>query len=469
MPTKELGQLNDAGNNAIADYIWGQASYDYQRRVPLASKVGAARVMEALDEYTPMWNEFIAGFINRIGRVIGRNLSWSNPLAEFKKGVLSFGDTVEEYAVGLLNAHVYDPKKEYLADAIFGTEVPYTEANFHRINRQEFYRVTVNDAVIKRAFINGDDVGGVVTQLMTAPLTSDNWDEFTQTMKLFGNYEANGGFYKVNIPDVAAATSKAEDARSALRKIRGVTETIKFLSTKYNAAHMPSFAKSEELVLFTTPEFRAAVDVEALAVLFNMDKADIPTRIVSIPKEYFGIDGCQAILTVTDFFVILDTVLENRTSSNPAGLSNNFFWHHHSIISASRFVPAVMFTTKPGTDAVVITPPKVTAISAIKATDKDGNVPTAFERGHNYLVACTLTTDPATPKPSADDWKLAVKLGIEGAKSNKTNISDDGVLTIGSDEAAAELTIKGTTLIEGVTKTLKITVSGDVVPDWPAS
>src|SRR5699024_10286028 len=199
--------------------------------------------------------------INRIGSVIARNISWQNPLAEFKRGMLEYGDTIEEIQTGLLQAHIYDPDREYLERDLFGTEVPEVQTSFHTVNRQNFYKVTVNQPLLQRAFLADDGLSNFVAQLLEAPSTSDYWDEFLTTVQLFPEYENNGGFWHVNVPDVKDLESSESDAKSALRKMRAMADKLKFISTRYNAAHMPTFADRDDLVVFVSPEFNAAIDV----------------------------------------------------------------------------------------------------------------------------------------------------------------------------------------------------------------
>ena len=105
MAVNNIGVLTDANNVRIFDAIRYDASPDYQRRIPEATQAGLDAVVKNLTEYRPAYNEFENALVNRIGMVVGRSKSWTNPLSEFKKGLLTFGDTIEEYQVGLLKAH----------------------------------------------------------------------------------------------------------------------------------------------------------------------------------------------------------------------------------------------------------------------------------------------------------------------------------------------------------------------------
>lgn len=460
--------LKKASNEAILNAIWNDSSSDYQRRIPYATQGAVQDTVKTLHQFRPLWNEFLDALINRIGSVIARNISWQNPLAEFKRGMLEYGDTIEEIQTGLLQAHIYDPDREYLERDLFGTEVPEVQTNFHTVNRQNFYKVTVNQPLLQRAFLQDQGLSSFVAQLLEAPSTSDYWDEFLTTVQLFSEYENNGGFWHVNVPDVKNLESSEADAKGALRKMRAMADKLKFISTKYNAAGMPSFADRDDLVLFVSPEFNAAIDVEALAGAFNTDKANMHGRVIPIPEEHFGVDGAQAIMTTSDFFVIADQRLENTSQWNAAALHNNYFLHHWQVISASRFVPSVMFWTGADDEVIEIRTP-VSGIGAPVVTSADGETVTEVQRGLIYAASAEVTTDPA------DGINIGVRWTVEGATSNRTHISPTGVLQVGGDEGASSLTVRGTTTWldkeniaqSGQSATASVAVTGDPVVDWP--
>jgi hypothetical protein len=482
----------DVPNSEILDAIRNESSSDYQNRIPSADKAGVAQTIQNLmDPANRRWkNEFIDALVNRIGLTIARSNSWTNPLATFKRGMLEYGNTIEEIQVGLLKAHNYDADRDYMEGTLFGRERPEVQTNFHTVNRQDFYKVTVNEAMLNRAFLDPNGLSGFVNMLMEAPSNSDSWDEFLLTTSLFAEYESNGGFYHANIPDVAANGSTESQAKTALRKMRSMADTLKFLSTKYNAARMPSFASADDLILLTSPEFNAAIDVEALAGAFNVDKATMHGRVIPIPKENFGIDGCQAIMTTKDFFVIADKLFESTSQWNPASLSNNYFLHHHEVVSASRFVPAVMFTT--GADDEVITvhtaPTSIGTVEILPGAD--GTVPTTV--AHGGLIAFAADVVPADAD-QAVQWTIAAADGadrdLEGDEptgvvvesviyplSSGTFITQSGVVHIGLDERNDAVAVTATTVVidpsDGIaydlSESLTVLISDVPLTQWPA-
>jgi len=467
MPT-DIRPLRNVSNEIVLNAIRTDASMEYQRRIPPATEGAISDTVRALIQYRPLYNEFIDALVNRIGLVIARNTNWQNPLAQFKRGLLQWGDTIEEIQVGLLQAHIYDPDREYMEKDIFGTEIVDVQANFHKINRQNYYKITVNEPLLQRAFIEPNGLTTFVNKLLEAPSTSDQWDEFLLTCGLFAQYETNGGFYHVHVPDIADLESDEAEAKSALRKMRAMADNLTFLSTQYNTAHMPTFATRDELCIFVSPEFNAAVDVEALAGAFNMEKAEMYGRIYPIPQSQFGVEGCQAIMTVRDFFVIADVALETTTQFNPVSRQSNYFLHHWQVISASRFVPAVMFTTGPD-EGVITVADSVVSVSTPVATDPvAANTTTDVVRGMVYQLDTTVTMSSGAE--GAASWAVA------GATSLRTHITPTGVLHVGGDEGAGPLDVTARSVYVDpdntrkdpvVSSPLTLTVSGDVWPEWP--
>lgn len=432
----------------------------YQTAIPEATRENIHEVVQNLMSHTVHKNEFINALVNQIGMIVARNLSFSNPLAPFKMGMLEYGDTYEEVQIGRAQAYVYDHDRDALEKALFGREAIDVRSAFHQINRENYYKVTISDVALRRAFQSPTGLSSFIAKLMEAPLVSDQVDEFLLMASLFSEYEQAGGFYKIQIPSVSSADSNEAEAKFALRAIRSMAGTLTFPSRLYNAAHMEVTAQTDDLWLFATPEFMAAVDVEALAGAFNTERAQIPSRTMVIPPERFNIPGCEAILTTKDFFVVMDTLMEARTQPNPLGLYDNHFWHHHQIISTSPFVPAIMFTTAAGDTSTPFDPP--VASVDLTAEDRYGDTVTDVKRGELYDLNAVVTTNPTGGSKTGADIK------ITSAHGEFTYISNANVLHVGLDERAETLTIKATALGDSTkADTLELTVSGEGARFWP--
>jgi hypothetical protein len=226
---------------------------------------------------------------------------------------------------------------------------------------------------------------------------------------------------------------------------------------------MPVSAQPDELELFITPEANAAIDVEALAAAFNIDKATLPSKINIIPKEHFNIPGGQAVLTTKDFFVVADQRIDTTSAVNPVGLHTNYFLHHWQVVSASRFVPAVLFTIESGS-VINIAPTPVASVAAPTAIDKDGTVVTGFVRGNMYEVNSNAVTAPAGGPNNA------VRYVADGFKSPRSRITQTGAVLVAIDEPATAVIITAYATDTAAPQTNNATsfpITGDVANLWP--
>jgi hypothetical protein len=449
-----------AENDTILNTIRDNGSPEYFNRVPEATQATLQDTLAALTSYEPIWNEFVSAFINKVGLTVFRTKTWQNKLAKWKTGILPSGDSIEEIYVGFIKARTYNYDREHLEKDIFGTYKPEVQASYHKINRQEYYPITVNEELLKRAILQPNGLSSFVASLMASPANSDAFDEFIQMTSLLKEWYKDGGFFKIHIDDVSAEGSTPEQAKYALRRLRELAGNLEVPSTKYNAARMPSFANADELELLATPEFLAAIDVEALAGAFNIDKANVSYRVTVIPREYWGIPGAQAILTTSDFFVMTDTLFRTTSQPNPITLATNFFFHHHSILSLSRFAPAILLTTEAGTDDAIVETP-VTGISAITVADETGATVTSVQRGGMYQVIGNAITEGNND---------AIRVVLSGNESTKTRYyNQTNTLYVSDQDTANTLTLTAYAVdgdIDLIPSTTTVTVVGDRLQLW---
>ncbi|MDE6019668.1 MAG: hypothetical protein K2H01_01545 [Ruminococcus sp.] len=337
-------------NSTILGKIWMNGSNDYQQRVPNPSQARMSETMKAL--FDPMnrdlYNQFINSFINLIGEQRVHTQLWENPLTIFKGKRLLYGSTIQESAVKWIKAHAYDDASEELLKL----ERPEAEVWYHSLNRQDKYKISVNREELYQAFRDEYGLNRLINAIMNAPINSDNYDEYNLMMNLMTQYEEMWGFYKQN---VSAMPTDETTGKEFLTSLRTFANVLKFPSTQYNAAdvNVPVFAKPDELVLIIDANTDASVDVNTLAGVFNLDKADVKYRKVVVP--HIPVENAFALLTTDSFFVVNDKLYETDSFYNPETLSQNFYLHHWEIVSASPFVPAILFTTDEGTNLTEVT------------------------------------------------------------------------------------------------------------------
>lgn len=434
-------------NSTILDQIWLAGTDDYQQRVPRASQRGVTGVAETL--FAPMnrqyYNQFVNTLVQRIGLTVVRELAWDNPLAQFKRENLLFGQTIQEVANKLIRAHGYDIEDGNL----FEVNRPESEVAYHSVNRKDRYDISVNEDELRGAFTTPDGLSKYVASIMAIPQTSDQYDEYQIMKKLFAEYDArDGGFYKQHVDAVADEAT----AKTLLANVRAYTGKMGFLSSLYDKAGVPVYAKPENMVLFTTPEISANIDVHALAGAFNVSLADVQTRVVLLDE--FPMPNTQAILASRDIFMSADYLFQVENFYNQKTLTNNYYLHHWGVYSMSPFMPAVEFTTgestTPETITMTLTGLNLATANSKGETVEQGNV---YDGETYHLVPSTTgTVDPANSnvevKPDSMTYEITATdaEGTAVALNSRTYIDRNGNLKVQKNlKANTKLAIKGTT------------------------
>lgn len=447
-----LRPLTDFNNVQLLNMIRNESSPEYQRRIPAATQSNMDITVSTLMSSTQLKNEFYSSLINRIGGTMVHSWKWSNPLSVFTRASQAYGDTWQEIAVGMPLAQVYDPNAEYLGADNFRKWKVDVDSLYHRLDFAHFYPVTTDDKTLRRAFTSDNGLSSLTSQLIQSCYNAAEVDVFEAMCHMFTQYARLGGYWRVHMDaDLNKMTSTQDEARGLLRQIRSWADSLKFVSTRFNARHMPTFAKPDELVLFCSPEVKSALDVQGLATVFHRTDAE-PTidRIIVVPEDRFGIDGVQAILTTDKFLIDIPVIEEMTQQTNPVNINSvNNFLHMQRIISVSGFAPAVLFWTGDGsTDNVV--PPTGTAATVPKFALKlssygeGATTPKNVARGG----AVQVEADTTIINDDRASWRSgAVKYSIGATAkplSEWTYISPTGVLVIGIDEANTVIPIRAT-------------------------
>lgn len=339
-------------NATILDKVRLKGTDDYQQRIPSATQTGVANTMRYL--FDPMnrqyLNDCVWNMVNRIGlTVMAQNAPFENPLAIFKKENLYWGSTVQEIAVKWIKAHGYKDD----AETLLKMHRPEAAVWFYEMNRRDQYPISWTDDELRQAFMDDYGLNRFVAQIMETTRNSDNYNEMNIMLALIRHYEQNLGFYKVHLD---AVPSDATTAKALLKALRSTAGRMQFPSTQYNALNVtdiPAYANPQQMVLLIEPEYLASLDVDALSAVFQLDKADVPYRIIQVPS--LGIPGAVALLVSTDWYQVRDTMYGTTQFYNPQTLSNTLYLNHWGIYGVSPFTPCALFTTEKGTNIKVVT------------------------------------------------------------------------------------------------------------------
>lgn len=420
MATKPEIKTMNASAMDILNVIRANASSTYQERIPEATQDNIREIGNAMLTYESTQNEFLNALVNRIARVIITSKSYQNPLRMFKKGVLEFGETIEEIFVNIARAHQFDPavaEKE-----VFKREIPDVNAVFHKMNYQNFYKTTISNEQLRQAFLSYQGISDLIARIVDSLYTGSEFDEFLVMKQLIVDAANDGKMYAVTIPEVTP-----DNAKTIVAKIKGVSNSMEFMSTTYNSMGVLNYTKKENQIFLIDAAFDAMIDVEVLASAFNMSKAEFMGQRVLI--DNFGeLTGVYAAIVDKDWFMVFDNWIGFTENYNGQGLYWNYFYHCWKTFSTSPFSNAVLFTTE------------TTAVTGVTVTPPT----TELVKGSSMQFTASVVTTGYVPK--------GVTWSVTGTTDTVSSITPDGILTVPSTEPNTTLTVTATSVYDSSKK-----------------
>lgn len=458
MPNKPIVTNLNARSVGILNAIRNNASAEYYNAVPRAEDTTESirAVGQAITAFQPRMNEFVSALVNRIARVVVTSRMYSNPWAFAKKGLIEYGESIEEIFVDIADSVPFDPLKA--ETEVFKRNKPNIRSMFHAMNLQTEYPVTISQQQLRQAFLSASGVTDLIARIVNSLYSAANYDEFIMMKYVIAVVADAGG---LAFETITAVTNQAT-AEAAIVKIKANSTLFGFMSDKYTSAGNMNFVDMGNVYVITTADFDALTDVDVLAKAFNMDRANWAGRHVPIDSFAFNeaeltrlnqllkddaayqanpitlagtlntaLGTISAVMMDEQFLQVYDILNEFTEIYNPKGLYWNEFYHLWKIYSASPFVNALMFTT---------TAKSVTAVSTISGD-------ATASAGQRKQYTATVTAGEFTNKGVV--WSIT---GITGA-----TINQDGLAYF---PATGTATITATSVADPTkTKTKSVTVS----------
>lgn len=426
-------------NSTILGRFYLNGTNDMQQRIPNPTQSSVAKVCRHL--FDPMngdlYNQFADFMVQRIGYAYARQQRWENPLKEFFKQKLYYGSTVTETQLNWIKAHSYNVD----AEQQFKTYFPEGMQAFHSIDDQRQYPISLSREQLRQAVAEEYGLNSIAAAIMQQPMNADEYDTYDMMLDLFKRADDNYGLYRQKMD--AAPTDQAS-ATALLKMIQELSFDLTVPTTEYACVDLPVVIKEEEMVLFVRSDTMASLNVDALAVLFNMEKAEIPYRIKVVPKKKWPLnDSDYAILTSSDFFQCYPVEYSTTSQWDPQGLKTNYWLNDWNVISFSPFVPIIVFSTDEGTAVPVVTMNPTSLQIAGDANAKPGaKVPLTLTL--NGTVEPNAYHGPVEVAPDAALFSVAATRDVSSAGdgselapvalNTRTRVDQYGVLHIQSTD-----------------------------------
>lgn len=353
--------------------IRNEAGNSYKEYVPVAtaSPDSIREIGKIIMESPDLRNQFVQTLVNRIGKVMVTSKLYDNPWAVFKKGILEYGEVIENIFVEIAKPFSFNP--DNAENTVFRRQLPDVKTSFHVMNFQKYYKDTIDDKQLSLAFLSWGAVTDFINKIIQSMYTAANYDEFLVMKYMIAKaiYEdTNNNIYAYN----TNWSGYADKNKGLVIEARAAANKMGFLSSAYNAAGVRTNTEKNNLYMLVTPEVEAQLDVEVLAMAFNMNKAEFLGHLILVDDfkvnetarltELFktgdttydgGFDPAKitamntkastikAMLVDKEWFMVYDNFIEMASLRNPEGLYWNYWLHTWKTFSINPYANALVF------------------------------------------------------------------------------------------------------------------------------
>lgn len=431
--------LNDLRQNA---------SNQYQEVVPIVDENTSIESFTApLLNYPKLMNEFAENLIQRIVYTKFESKVFRNPLKVLEGDKIPLGYLGQEIFVNPAEGRDFDVDDFAGALRKYESDV---KVQYQYINFDKQYPVTIVRQSLKQAFVSWGALEDYISNITNSLYNGYYIDEYRNTKALVTNA------YRSNAVQVQVVTNPTTQAliKQFVKLARTYFLNFQTPNSKYNAwskiggygREIVTFTNPEDIVMLVRNDIRSEIDVEALAVAFNMDKTTLMGNI--LPVDDFSIydknqnlvyDGSKILGIICDksWFRIKEQDLYMDEFRNANNRSVNMYLNAIKMFNYSFFANAIVFATEE---------PAVT-ITDMTLSDTEVTVDT----GATKQVKITTTPFSAnTPNITVESSTPAVAT----ATINGKTITITGVASGKNADGKAIITVAA----GNVSKTINVTV-----------
>jgi molybdopterin converting factor small subunit len=345
----------------VLNTIRANASADYIKLVPVATRENFTTVGASILEYTKQSNEFVDALVNRIALTVVNNRQFKNPLSVLKKGDIPLGQDVQEIYTNPAVSQEYDGSSTDLLKVF----KPDVKTAYYRMNRQAKFTVTIRQQDLARAFTSISAFDTFLSSIITSMQSGDEIEQFNLSKQLMSMAYENGTITEINInTDTNLSWSQINAlpnpdefiSKWLVKSIKSFSKLMSFPSSSYNkfafkkggnATPLITWSPVDKQVLILPSNVETNMEVEVLAYAFNIDKAEVKTRTLTV--DSFNGSPILGLLADESCFQIRENGLWTKSFDNGDTLAITYWLHHWQTFGYSVLANSIVFTYTPNT------------------------------------------------------------------------------------------------------------------------
>lgn len=257
--------------------------------------------------------------IEKVARQVLSEVEVSDRLAVFNKAPIDNGTTIEEYVVKMAQSTAYDPNDTEPFDVVN----PDIVVRYYNDWTHKKFKHTVYDNEVRKILLADGNSSRVSASIVSALTKGDIYEKYLAVRGLLKS-GANEDFM------VVQETINKTNYKEILLKLKNTISGMGFANADYNKGGIVRETPSSRIYVIMPYWVKNEIDVEELSGVFNLDKAEVKSKIIEI-------DEGNKIYVLDELSILVLTRLYQMSSMpyNADNLSKNFVLHTDRLYAIS--------------------------------------------------------------------------------------------------------------------------------------
>lgn len=276
------------------------------------------------------------GMIGKVAKQIIKGITADNRLEELHRGKIENGEAVEDVVVKLIEASA-------LTDTVPGTPFSAPEnvpvVRYFNDWNCEQYKTGLTLRNVRKYLTSGksaEEIGGIVAGQLAQSATQDDYEHIRDMFTDSGIQSSCMTTVTYTVPSGASDEKKAA---VIMKKLRDTIDGMKFANTTFNKAGIKRRTLASDIRIVMDYRLKNAIDFDLLAGAFNMSKADVANKIITIDGPVdtlivFDKNACQ----------VWNRLYEQTEAWDAQQLRMNYFLTVDNLYGMSPLYDAVKIT-----------------------------------------------------------------------------------------------------------------------------
>jgi hypothetical protein len=287
--------------------------------------------------------------IGKVAKQIIKGVTADNRLEELKRGEINNGETVEDVVFGLVEG---SPLVDKVPGEPFSAPEATPAVKYFKNWTTTQYATGLTHRNLRKYLTEGnsiEDIAGIVAGQLAQ---SEAHDDYTAIRDMFA--QGTGDDLPVDVTtDVLGGKAAATTYKELLVALKNTVAGMTFVNDNFNSAGIKRRTLREDVRILMPYQLFNAIEVDELAGVFNLSKAEIQDRIILVDGKLGAADdGAYHVVVFDKNAVQVWTRLYEMTSAFDAQqLRTNYFLTVDRMYGLSPLYDCCYITYNPGVQA----------------------------------------------------------------------------------------------------------------------